>query len=418
MKTRPRAPRISHAAILAVVVALLVRAFVDKAVLWYRTKSTMMAGWTLASTGGYSDEGHPTAYRPIGYPAFVAGVYAIAGHHPIAVHLAQAVLGALSVLLLYLLAGGGPAGLWAAWLWALFPPAILYTDLLIPEGPFAVGMIGAAYLASIAAKHGRSVGWLLGASRGSADQTRPPSCSSEGGRHSSSGGSRWAPWYFPACPQRDSPGFTPATSSGANLLIGNNPNATGGYTENIPIEMVPRDTTEVGRDAGEIGSAVRFIVTDPILFLQNGLRKVAHLAGSEGGMLVWSFHPSPSDSSTSLREKYRSLPVWLHALVSGPYMLAALLGTVGFFSYPRGMARGFFLALLLATLATHVMFYGGARYHAQLMPFLVLFAAGWVAGRRVGPPIRLDWKATMAIALIWLGLAAVWLAELAAVMRR
>ena len=36
-------------------------------------------GSTLAATGTYSDDGRPTAYRPVGYPGLVAGVYAIGG---------------------------------------------------------------------------------------------------------------------------------------------------------------------------------------------------------------------------------------------------------------------------------------------------------------------------------------------------
>jgi hypothetical protein len=78
--------------------------------------------WTLTTTGRYSDEGVPTAYRSIGYPAFVAAIYSVAGPRPEAVHAVQAVLDAASAVLLFAIAGGGTLGLLAALFWALFPP--------------------------------------------------------------------------------------------------------------------------------------------------------------------------------------------------------------------------------------------------------------------------------------------------------
>jgi 4-amino-4-deoxy-L-arabinose transferase-like glycosyltransferase len=433
MRPTGHAPQISRAALLAVAAALLLRVgFVvarDRPLVSDEIDYDGL-GWTLASTGSYSDMGHPTAYRPIGYPAMVACVYAVAGRRPTAVHLVQAALGAASVLLLYLLAGGARAGLWVAWLWAVFPPAILYTDLLMPEGPFTAGLIGAACLAGVAAGRGRRASCLFGAVLGllalikplallllpllplgaRIERTRLPHV----GWIALGMLLAFGPWLARNWIVLGSPTLT--TSTGANLLIGNNPDATGGYV-NPPPAGIPPDATEVERNRGETRSALSYIRKEPIRFLRNGLLKVAHTAGSEGGMLVWSFHPSPTDPSTRVREKYRSLPLWLHAVVSGPYMLAALLGTLGFFFFPRGMTRGFFLALLFATLATHFMFYGGARYHAHLMPFLTLFAGAWISGRRGESSVRLGRFAALTVGLVWLGLGAVWVAEVLTAVR-
>ncbi len=68
----------------------------------------------LVEGRGYvTPSGRPTAWRPPGYPGFVAAVYAVAGEHPEAVRVAQAVLGAATAGLVYLLAswflGPGPA---------------------------------------------------------------------------------------------------------------------------------------------------------------------------------------------------------------------------------------------------------------------------------------------------------------------
>lgn len=388
-------------------------------------------GWTLATTGSYTEDDRPTAYRPIGYPALVAGIYAIAGRSPVAVHVAQALLGAASVLLIFLIAGGGRTGLWAGGLWAVYPSAILYSDLLMPEAAFTALLLAAALLTARGALERPRLGFLLGMTIGLLALFKPMallllgalpvSARLEGIRPS-----RFAPvllgalllfgpwlvrnWIVLGYP-------TPATSSGANLLIGNHPNATGGYAVDIPSSMRADDSSESGRDAGEFAGALRYIGSDLARFLRNGALKVAHLFGSEGGMLVWTFHPSPGDPSTRLREKYRASPLWLHLAVSGTYALAMLFGILGVFSYPQGPTRAFFLALLATTLATSFVFYGGGRYHFPLMPFLVLFAAGWVGTTRSPQPPRLEGRRAVAVAVIWTGLAGIWIAELATVLR-
>lgn len=387
-------------------------------------------GATLAATGSYSDDGRPTAYRPIGYPAFVAGVYAVAGRCPWAVHVAQAALDGVSVLLLWLLAGGGRAGLLAAVLWALYPSAILYSDLLLPETAFTTLLLGGAVLAARGAFGSRRLSLLLGAVVGLLALIKPLAFLLLLGLPIAARIERLRPTHFGllalAATLVVAPwlvrnwiviGYpTPATSIGANLLIGNNPYATGGYSGHVPPSMIPPESDEGKRDAGEAASAVRYIGNEPLRFIRNGFGKLAHLFGTEGGMVVWGFHRSPGDPSTRLREKYRALPLWLHAVVSGPYAAAMLLGTLGLFAQPRGPTRAYFFAILSASLAMYFVFYGGSRYHSPLMPFLVLFAASWLTGRRLGPE-KPGWRSYAAIALIWEGLLGVWIAELVLVMR-
>jgi 4-amino-4-deoxy-L-arabinose transferase-like glycosyltransferase len=45
---------------------------------------------------GFQSDGRVTAYRPPGYPVFIAGIYLLSGHSPGAVRIVQAFLGALS----------------------------------------------------------------------------------------------------------------------------------------------------------------------------------------------------------------------------------------------------------------------------------------------------------------------------------
>ena len=51
---------------------------------------------------GVWTDGHPTAYRAVGYPAFLGGIYAVAGREPRVVRVVQAALDTATSLLLFL----------------------------------------------------------------------------------------------------------------------------------------------------------------------------------------------------------------------------------------------------------------------------------------------------------------------------
>jgi hypothetical protein len=387
-------------------------------------------GWTLASTGRYTDDEAPTAYRPVGYPALVAAVYAVAGHRPEAVHTLQAFVDAASTVLLFVLAGGGRLGLVAAGLWAAFPLAILYTDLLMPETAFTAILLAAACLTRRTFPSTALRALMLGVLVGAAALMRPAAFlliaalplafRVEGTRIARA----WVflagvllvvgPWIvrnsivlrYPA----------PVTSTGANLLIGKHPRATGGYSTDIPAEMIPAAGPEGTRDLASIVSVLDYVGREPGEAMILGFAGIAHLFGSEAGMTVWAFHPDPSDPATRLREKIRSLPPWLHVVVSGPAMATMVMASLGFFLFPRGGVRAWFFALLGSLVVAHFVFYGGARYHFPLMPFLVLFAAVPLAGRaaEIRPPGR---RRALATAVAWACLLGIWAGEASVVLR-
>ena len=61
--------------------------------------------WSLASNREYvAEDGTPTSFRPVGYPAFLAGVYTAFGHSWTAGGIANALLGTAAVGLTYVLA--------------------------------------------------------------------------------------------------------------------------------------------------------------------------------------------------------------------------------------------------------------------------------------------------------------------------
>ena len=83
------------------------------------------------------------------YPAFLAAVYRIAGYHFAAVRIAQALLGALLVSVMWPVASAafGPSvARVSTWLVALSPPLITYSGMLLTETLSAVLLMGSVLL--------------------------------------------------------------------------------------------------------------------------------------------------------------------------------------------------------------------------------------------------------------------------------
>jgi hypothetical protein len=97
-------------------------------------------------------------------------------------------------------------------------------------------------------------------------------------------------------------------------------------------------------------------------------------------------------------------------------MALMLAGVAGFFLFPRGSARAWFLALLGALLVTHFVFYGGARYHFPLLPFFVLFTAAALDARLRGVSRARGRAATLLVPLLWAGLLGIWAGELSVIL--
>jgi 4-amino-4-deoxy-L-arabinose transferase-like glycosyltransferase len=121
-------------------------------------------GLSLASGMGYGHAGIPTALRAPGYPAFVALVYLVAGHHPAAVAVAQAVIGAGLVLLTYLAVRdhfGHAAALISAWLVAIYPTMVFLTGDLLSENLSVVLVLALVWVCGRLAISERGTNWRL-----------------------------------------------------------------------------------------------------------------------------------------------------------------------------------------------------------------------------------------------------------------
>jgi len=92
---------------------------------------------SLTKGNGFSlSSGISTAARPPVYPLFLAGIYSLFGQSHLAVKLAQAILGAISCIIIYLIGKevfNRKIGLWSGVAMALYPPLISTTGFILSE---------------------------------------------------------------------------------------------------------------------------------------------------------------------------------------------------------------------------------------------------------------------------------------------
>lgn len=138
---------------------------------------------SVAAGAGFPDSYYvadrgPSALRAPAYPYFLAGIYVVSGDSITAGRIANAVLGALVVLLLFLVVSriwGRRIGLIAAAGAALFPPLVLLSRDLLSESLFIVLELGAV-LCVLEFRRLRGMRWavLAGVVAGLAALTRNP----------------------------------------------------------------------------------------------------------------------------------------------------------------------------------------------------------------------------------------------------
>lgn len=215
---------------------------------------------SIATGHGCVFEGAPTAYRPVAYPAFLGAVFAAVGVSPRAGAVANALLAGATIAVVYLLANRlfasrTPARA-AVLLLALYPNHIAYTTLLLSETLFATLSVLGVWLLVADTRRRIALDAVAGAVLGAACLVRPQaallplltfawlySTRSLPLPAPKRGGLRlWsrvavavavmlavvAPWTVRNWLVFGR--FVPiSTNLGVNLLVGNNPYATGDY---------------------------------------------------------------------------------------------------------------------------------------------------------------------------------------------
>jgi 4-amino-4-deoxy-L-arabinose transferase-like glycosyltransferase len=311
------------------------------------------------------------AHYPVGYPALLAGLYALFSASPVWAMSLNALVGSLAAPAAYAVTREVAArrgALLAGLLVALHPALLLYTPAVMTEGFVAALIVIAAWVALGARRHGWPfVG--LGIVLGVATLIRPQTLllapllglyavklpAAWKARALSSAATTLvalavcAPWTVRNCARMDRCVFVSA-NGGWNLLIGSDPAARGTFAPVADAIVPPECRTVFGeaeKDACFAGSAVRQIRTAPAGWLALVPYKLAHtfdFAGAAGWYLEAS-NPAAFGARGRMVLAVAEIVVQRAALVLALAALALLRG-------PRRRARrlvGIIAALSLLT---------------------------------------------------------------------
>jgi 4-amino-4-deoxy-L-arabinose transferase-like glycosyltransferase len=373
----------------------------------------------LAATGTL----WPDALRGPGYPAVLAVAYRLAGDSLWTARMANAVLGGALVVLTGVLARAAGAGA-RAWLAsaivALYPALVLSSVYVMPEGLYALWLVTALMLvrhrsARFAVAAGvvagvamltRSVGLALIAApvalwarAVAAAETSWPAALGRVALFGAAAAVVLLPWL--AFTTRVAGGPLLDSTSGYNLLAGNNPRATGRLE--LGDEAWLRDTYLTGASSAAdgnrraIAAGLSWARDNPRAWLRLAAVKVGHLFGLEGREHAWVYGHAyfGARSATTV-----TLWGWL-LLVSFPVLCVA--AAIGVVRAPRPAPAALVAigAVVVATAALHVLSFGESRFHLPLVPLLAVVAS-LGASQRATPrrsPLRIAVTAVTLAAL-------------------
>ncbi len=344
----------------------------------------------LASGKGYvSPEGEPTAYRPVGYPAFLAFLYLIFGPHLIAVRLVQSLLTTVLVCVVYLLGlrlFNKTVGRVAAAMCAAYPYYVYLSGVLYSEAWSVLLTASAVYLFIVACDSPSVTKFVgVGALLGALVLTRPNMLAAL---------PFFAAWYFwvPGVRQRVPAwmlavvvgvtallvlpwmvrnqvrvgAFALATNGGRNFWLGNNPGATADTGNEVPIPpelalRLARAGSEAEKDRVYYAAGFEFIRWHPVHFLRLSASKA---------LAFWRLYPVPSSGF----KQHEGLSKFASIVTYGPILLLAIAGLL--LSWPLAPGRNAaFLCLFLCFNLAHALYIAIVRLRVPLDLFLMPYAA-------------------------------------------
>jgi 4-amino-4-deoxy-L-arabinose transferase-like glycosyltransferase len=366
---------------------------------WYRVSAHY-----FANGDGYVNPftGTPTAGWPPGYPVFLGWIFSLFGEGLAQTYLLNAVLSALTVLIVYgigLILFDRRTALVGAAAMAVWPGQIYFTSLTLSEPLFSFLFSLAVLLMLLATRVERGkaavvlmfgiVTALAVLTRGQALLLLPLAfivwaLAEQRWRPALAWvmlatvivGVTLAPWVARNQRQLGSPVLL-ATNFGVNIWIGNHDDATG--RQSIPESEAPQPSHqgvtqpefEVKADNLALRKGLDYMRSHPARELQLALTKVRAMYESDATALDWN---------SGYRHDFyasRSVEDWLRAAANGFWFAAIALSGVGLISSRARLTGVLALLPLLVLLwtATHVLFFGDARFHYPVVFAISLLGA-------------------------------------------
>lgn len=347
----------------------------------------------------------PTAYYPVGYPAFIGLLYALFGESLRVIHMAGAAVSATSAALAHRIAFRYVPG-WraraAGLAVALMPGQVLFAPAAMSEPLWGLLITAALYFLTrhTDAPRGRDL-VPVGLTLAAATYVRPqalllapllplalPSAIAPGWRGRLAASALLTaltlapvlPWTARNCARLGGCALV-STNGGANLAIGAVPRASGAYLRLDARDGCGGVVGEIARDRCWRTVALRAIRAAPWRWARLSLTKLDYtLVRHEGFPLAYLREGGALRMARSRENQWATL-------LTLPWRALALLALAGALelTHPRRRSHVPLAATIavLGVIATHAIFFGGDRYHLPLVPLLAVIAAGAFHGRHV-----------------------------------
>lgn len=365
---------------------------------WYVNRAIEMTAGK-----GYAENGIPTAFWPVGYPGFLAGLFSVFGPDIFVVKLANLLLGSASLLLLYMLSRDIFDNEWggrlAMLLYAIYPNQIAYTALALTEVLFSFLLLLAVWVFVRSENVWAAIlcGVLMGAATLVKAQTIVfPALLLVGyGWAQRRRISAWrfivmaaavygacilviVPWMWRNYQVFGTLVYV-ATSGGIALYAGNNPGANGDYfpAELLPPELRPNAARQVEIDRQAAAAAIAWIAAHPGQAIALLPLKFWRLWAPDGEG-EWGFQAGYSGYNDHVL-LFRILRVMNQAYYVVLMMLfgGSLLRLLKRKSEWHDWTYLGLIVFLYTTLISTV-FSGQSRYHFPAMPWLTIYAAWFI----------------------------------------
>lgn len=385
---------------------------------WYYERAV-----DLAAGRGLTVQGVPTAYWPVGYPLLLAGLFMVTGPSLLAAKLLNVGLGLGIVWFSYRIArrlfASEAAGRMALLLLVFYPNQIAYTSLTASETPFLFLML-LGCLILLRKKHRLREDGLAGIVFGLGCLTKPTMLFVPAVFFGLSLFSRfrWAsvarglvvygamglvilPWSVRNYEVFGRPVFI-VTSGGINLLIGNNPEASGGFGRVDPVSeaLVSAEKGEGDREVVARTLARRHIREHPWRTIGLIPSRLWSLYAKDVEGFYWNELAGGAEEGP-----IAGRPMFLLKILAELYYLAILamfaaailsFYLIGKVPFPRPAQSALGLGLIAYFTLVMALLFGSSRLHFPLVPCFTWYAGVWLAARVTATEPRTQWAAPLA----------------------
>ncbi len=346
-------------------------------------------GYSCFMFGPAADPSVPTAYYPVGYPAYLGALYALFGVAPWVIALGGALAGAVNVAMTHrlALAVASPAAAFVAALaLAAMPGQVIFSAAPMTEALWGALLTASIYasargarwpwvaLALAAATYVRPQALVLAAALPLASSTPWRTRLTKAALTSLAVLALLAPWTIRNCVSIDGCALVSA-NGGSNLAVGAMARSDGTYVLLTADDGCRGVVGEIARERCWRRVARARIAEHPYAWARRAWPKLRHTFAYEEAPVEYL-----SVAKASLMSpRARTIAKRALTLTWDLSLAVALVALAPLYARRRlGDAARCAIATTLAVAATHAVFFGGDRYHMPLAgPVLVVAACAW-----------------------------------------